>query len=384
MSNDFNLKINRKNTYSVKWLKQKSSDFIPFWVADSDYNTTPEVIDRLTKIASNTVFGYTAIPDEFNNAIVNWYKRYDSLVDSTWISPCTGVVLGIRIILDIITKENDGVILQTPVYHTFHHLINGMNRRIIENKLIRKDDTYVMDFNNLEKLFKEGHKVLILCSPHNPVGRLWTKEELEQVKNLALKYDADVISDEIHSDINITNRKFYSMINFDDIHHNLYVCNAPSKAFNIAGLSTSYLIIPDVSRKEQFDARVKRDCISSPTIFGFAACIEAYKSGEQYICDQNKHILNNYLFLKDYINKNARGIIVSKLEGTYLVWLDLSVLNKTNEEIQDLLDKAQITCSNGVGFCNDYGSFIRVNIACPIEQLKEGLERFIGVINEIR
>ena len=384
MKSIFNQKVERKNSYSVKWLKQKHEDSIPFWVADSDYFTTPEVMEKLTDIAKNSIFGYTTLPDEFNEAIVRWYSRYDATVDPMWVSTCTGVVLGIRVILDIITKENDGVILQTPVYHTFHHLINGMNRRIIENKLVKKDDSYIMDFDNLEQLFKEGYKVMILCSPHNPVGRLWTKEELEKVKDLAIKYNAVIISDEIHSDLNITNNKFISMISFKDLHENLYVCNAPGKAFNIAGLSTSYLIIPDNKRKEQFDLRVKRDCLSSPTIFGVAACIEAYNTGDKFIEEQNKHILDNYNFLKDYLNKEAPYIKVTKLEATYLVWLDMSSLNKTNDEIVELLDQAHITCSSGSGFCKDYGSFIRVNIACPKQQLKEGLERFVGVLNEIR
>lgn len=384
MKNDFNKKIDRKSSYSVKWLKQKFDDSIPFWVADSDYNTSSEIIEKMNYVANNTVFGYSVTPIEFYDAIKNWYKRYNANIETSWITELTGVIAQIRVILDIVTNEGDGVILQTPVYHTFHHLISGMNRVIIENKLIRNHDTYVMDYENLEQLFKSGYKVMILCSPHNPVGRMWTKEELEKVKNLAIKYDAIIISDEIHSDINITNRLFFSMISFTDIHHNLYVCNAPSKAFNIAGLSTSYSIIPNEERRTNYINRISRDALSHPTIFGVSACICAYNTGEEFIKEQNKHILANYNFLKDYLNKEIPEIIVSKLEATYLVWIDLTYLNKSCSEITEILENAHITCSSGKPFSNDYESFIRLNIACPKEQLEKGLKRLVGALNEIR
>ena len=384
MENNFNQKVERKHSDSVKWIKQKYEDSLPFWVADSDYNTYSEVKDEIINVASNTIFGYSVIPDKFYESISSWYKRYNSEVDTSWISAQTGVITSIRVILDALTKEGDGVILQTPVYHTFHKVINGMKRVIIENKLKKVNDTYQMDFDNLEELFKKGHKVMILCSPHNPVGRLWTKEELTKLKDLVIKYSVSIISDEIHSDLNITNNLFYSMINFKDIHPYLYVCNAPSKAFNIAGLSTSYVIIPNEKRKEDFDNLVSRDCLPSPTIFGVRALIKAYNTGDNFIKEQNKHILNNYNYLKEYLNETIKEIIVTKLEATYLVWLDLSYLNKTCEEITKILDDAHITCSSGKQFCNDYGSFIRFNIACPKEQLKEGLDRLIGALNETR
>ena len=197
----FDKQVNRLNSSVIKWDFQSDKDNIPFWIADSDYQTAPVVMKELENCAKIGAYGYNAIPVEFNDAIVNWYKkRYDSLVLNEWIVPSTGVVLEIRVLLDAITKEGDGVIIQTPVYHAFHHLLKEMNRIIIENKLKKIDDTYQMDFNNLEELFKSGYKVMILCSPHNPVGRIWDKEEIEKVVNLAKKYDVFLMVDEIHRD----------------------------------------------------------------------------------------------------------------------------------------------------------------------------------------
>ena len=377
MSSRFNEVVNRKLTGAIKWDKQKDGN-LPFWIADSDYATASCVMDSLNEVAHHGVYGYNAIPDEFKEAIKIWYKkRYNSEVVTDWIVPSTGVILEIRILLDIITKENEGVILQTPVYHTFHHVINEMNRKKIENKLIKVDDTYKMDYDNLEDLFKEGYKTMILCSPHNPVGRIWSKEEIEKVIVLAKKYDAFVIIDEIHSDLNITDNKFTSGIDFVSMYDNIAVCNAPSKAFNLAGLSTSYIIIPNEELREKFNKQTRREFLNSPTVFGYKATIAAYNHGDNWIDEQNKHIKDNYNYLKEYLNKELPKLVVTKLEGTYLVWLDLSFTNMSTEELLERCNEYGITCSGGVNFCHDYESYIRFNIACPFEQLKEGLERFV-------
>ena len=253
MNSLFNEKIVRTNTGAIKWDAQPNKEDLPFWIADSDYASAPCVLDALKNVASHGIYGYNKIPDEFFDAIKYWYKkRYDSNILTEWIIPSTGVILSIRMLLDILTKEGDGVILQTPVYHTFHHVINNNNRVIIENKLIKQNDTYVMNYDNLENLFKMGHKVMILCSPHNPVGRIWKEDEIKKVLEIAKKYNAFVIIDEIHSDLNITSNKFVSGIDFVNTYDNIAICNAPSKAFNIAGLHTSYLIIPKEEIEKKF------------------------------------------------------------------------------------------------------------------------------------
>ena len=374
----FDIQVNRKNSSVIKWDFQKDINNLPFWIADSDYPTAPIVSSELEKVSKIGAYGYNQVPDDFFESVKNWYKkRYSSKVLKDWIIPSTGVVLEIRILLDAITKENDGIILQTPVYHAFHHLINGMNRKIIENKLIRKNNHYSIDYDNLEDFFKKGYKVLILCSPHNPVGRIWNKEEIEKVIVLAKKYDVFVIIDEIHSDLNIINKKFTSGIDFEPIYNNMAVCNAPSKAFNLAGLGVSYIIIPNENVRTLYQKQVDREFLNGPTVFGYSAMISAYSYGDEWIDAQNEYLSNNYQYLKEYLNKELKEVVVSNLEGTYLVWLDFSYTNFKTNELLKKCNESGLTVSGGVDFCKDYESFIRFNIACPFSQLKEGLERLV-------
>lgn len=376
----FNQQVNRKNTSTYKWDFQTDNNNLPFWIADSDYETAPCVKEGLKEVSSFGVYGYNAVPDRFKEAICSWYKnRYNTALDKEWIVPMTGVILEIRILLEIITKENEGVILQTPVYHTFHHLINEMNRKIVENKLIKKDDTYIMDYDNLEQKFKEGYKVMILCSPHNPVGRIWTKEEIEKVILLAKKYNVFVIIDEIHSDLNMGIRKFTSGADFVDTYDNIAICNAPSKTFNIAGLHSSYIIIPKESIRIKYNNQIDREFLNGPSVFGYQALISAYEQGADWVDAQNEHLKKNYQYLKKYLNKELPELVVTKLEGTYLVWLDLSFTNLSTEALLEKCNKEGITCSGGVAFCKDYESYLRFNIACPFNQLEEGLKRLVKV-----
>lgn len=378
MNKLFNQQINRKNTSTYKWDFQTDNNNLPFWIADSDYQTAPCVKEELKEVANFGVYGYNSVPDKFKEAICNWYKkRYNATIQNEWIIPTSGVILEIRILLEILTKENEGVILQTPVYHTFHHVINGMNRKIIENKLIKKDDTYIMDYDNLEQKFKEGYKVMILCSPHNPVGRIWTKEEIEQVILLAKKYNVFVIIDEIHSDLNMGIRKFTSGADFVDTYDNVAICNAPSKTFNLAGLHTAYIIIPKEDIRTKYNNQTDREFLNGPSVFGYQALISAYEQGDNWVDAQNEHLKKNYQYLKEYLNQELPELVVTKLEGTYLVWLDLSYINLSTEALLEKTNKAGITCSGGVAFCKDYESYLRFNIACPFNQLEEGLKRLV-------
>lgn len=381
MIQKFNEKINRKNTSTLKWDNQVNVDCLPFWIADSDYKTYDGVIEELKETSLVGAFGYNAVPERFSKAVSLWYKkRYNSNVPADAVLPSTGVLLIIRILLDVLTKENDGVIIQTPVYHCFHQMINNMNRKIIENKLIKDNDTYYINYEDLENKFKEGHKVLIFCTPHNPVGRVWSKEEIEKVVLLAKKYNVFVIGDEIHSDLNMGIRKFISINEFMDVYENIAICNAPSKTFNLAGLYTSYAIIYSKELQEKFTKQVKRDEINRPTVFGYRATIKAYEEGDAWVDAQNEHLKNNYMYLKEYLNKELPKCVVTKLEGTYLVWLDLSYTNLSTAELLEKCGTAGVTCSGGVQFCKDYESYLRFNIACPFDQLKEGLERLVRAL----
>jgi cystathionine beta-lyase len=378
MKDLFNKEIIRLNTSTYKWDDQKSKECLPFWIADSDYQTAPCVLDALFDTSKIGAYGYNIIPDEFYNVIVNWYKkRYNTVVSKDWIVPTTGVILEIRMLIEMLTEIGDGVILQTPVYHTFHQVIKNLNRTIIENKLKRVDDTYYMDLEDLEMKFIAGHKVMILCSPHNPVGRIWKEDEIKKVLELAKRYNVFVIVDEIHSDLNITNNKFTSALDFANYYNNIAICNAPSKAFNLAGLHTAYIIIPHLTVKRLFEEFKQQEFQNSPSVFCYNAMIAAYTKGDEWIDAQNEHIKNNYNYLKSYLNKELPELVVTKLEGTYLVWLDLSFTNLTTKELLERASNAGITCTGGVNFCKDYDSFLRFNIACPMNQLQVGLTRLV-------
>ena len=234
-----------------------------------------------------------------------------------------------------------------------------------------------MDYENLENLFSGGCKVMILCSPHNPVGRVWKKEEVEKVISLAKKYNVFVIIDEIHSDLIVGDRKFVSGADFINEYKNMVICNAPSKTFNLAGLCTAYTIIPDEDLRERFNLLVKNEFLPSPTVFGYSATIKAYNEGDEWADKQNEHLKKNYLYLKEYINKELPCVVVTKLEGTYLVWLDMSYTGLNSEKLLEKCSEYKVTVSGGVGFGKDYESYLRINIACPFSQLKEGLERLV-------
>lgn len=383
MKTKFNEEVQRRNTSSVKWDGQSNKDALPFWIADSDYMTISPVVKQLTKVSKSGVFGYNLVPTLFYKSIARWYaQNYKSKVQENWIIPATGVVLQIRVLLDILTNEGDGVILQTPVYHTFHKMIQGMNRHIVENKLIEVGDTYQMDYFDLEKKLKEGCKVILLCSPHNPVGRIWTFAELKRVANLAKKYNAYVISDEIHSDLNVTDYKFTSMIDCSHIHEQLMVCNAPSKAFNIAGLHTAYCIVPNPLLKQKIEEKMERDCLNEPDVFGYSACIAAYQKGKTWIKEQNQHIKNNYEYLKSYLNQELPLAKVTQLEGTYLVWLGLTYTGLSSQIILEKCAEKGVTFSSGYAFGKDYDGYLRINLACPLSQLKEGLHRLVVAVTE--
>lgn len=379
----FEEKINRKKQYSCKWLEQTSPDALPFWIADGDYHTDYKIREELKDVASNYIFGYTTTPQPVVNSICEWYKkRYNVFVKNEWVYFLTGVVLEIRVILNVITKIDDGIILQTPVYHCFHHLIKTMHRKIIYNDLILKDNQYKIDFKDLENKFKEGHKVLILCSPHNPVGRIWNDEELSQLINLAKKYHVFIISDEIHSDINITNRPFISLLKYQTIYDKIFIVNAPSKAFNIAGLGISYSIIPNNELRNKFQEKVNNEFLTMPNVFGYNACLTAYSKGEEWINQQNIFLKNNYQYLLNFLKVHLPLVKVAPLEGTYLVWLDLSYTNCDSSTLQKYFEKHLLTVSYGESFSEKYTSFIRFNISCPLKQLQEGLKRLCEAIND--
>ena len=386
----FNKKINRKSIDSVKWLEQKYPDSLPFWVADSDYPTAKCIIKDLKKVLKVGAFGYPGNDEYLKEIITSWYlTRYQSKINKEYISLSQGVIVSIASIIKTITSEGEGVIVQTPVYNGFYRAILNTNRKIIENKLIKKLDedkhlmTYEMDLDNLEQLFIQGHKTMILCSPHNPIGRVWNEIEMTKLFQLVKRYEINLIIDEIHSDFIYPGQNFISAAHFLERYDKVFICNAPSKTFNIAGIQIAYVIIKNEELRNKYNQTYESNCPQEPNLFARTALKSAYTKGYKYVDEQNKHLYNNYQILYQTIRRYIPEAYISKLEGTYLVWIDFSCLNKTSQQLFDFFEEHHLTLSKGSNYTLTEEAYIRFNIACPRKQLISGLNILIESLKEL-
>ncbi|MFA7366793.1 MAG: aminotransferase class I/II-fold pyridoxal phosphate-dependent enzyme [Bacilli bacterium] len=368
--------IKRYNTKSVKWdvaTKKYGDDLVILSIADSEYETCPEVKEDLIKRASHGAFGYNYCDDEYYNVVCSWYKNsYNLKIAPEWILPSMGVVYSISLITKLVAKYR--VLIQSPVYHHFFKIPNYSNLDLLVNKLVVYEDSYVIDYNDLEDKLKQSD-VFILCNPQNPVGRVWKKEELEKIVLLCKKYNVFLISDEVHADIMLFNYKFYSVGHFFDVYDNIALVSAPSKTFNLAGLQIANIIIKNSIIRNQIKKSLADMLFRTPNIFGMTALISAYTVGYDYVRKQNKHIEDNFLLLKEYFNLHIKKAKVFNLQGTYLVWVDLGYTGLKSEEIVEGLAKFKVIVSDGATFTREECSFIRINIACPREFLIRGLNR---------
>ena len=386
----FNKKINRKSIDSVKWAEQKYADSLPFWVADSDYATAKCIIKDLKKVLKVGAFGYPGNDEYLKEIITNWYlTRYQSKINKEYISLSQGVIVSIASIIKTITSEGEGIIVQTPVYNGFYRAILNTNRKIIENKLIKKLDedkhlmTYEMDLDNLEQLFIQGHKTMILCSPHNPIGRVWNEIEMTKLFQLVKRYEINLIIDEIHSDFIYPGQNFISAAHFLERYDKVFICNAPSKTFNIAGIQIAYVIIKNEELRNKYNQTYESNCPQEPNLFARTALKSAYTKCYQYVDEQNKHLYNNYQILYHTIRRYIPEAYISKLEGTYLVWIDFSYLNKTSQQLFDFFEDHHLTLSKGSNYTLTEEAYIRFNIACPRKQLISGLNILIESLKEL-
>ncbi len=379
---DFNRIINRKNTNSIKWDALKEifgqDDLIPLWVADMDFPAPEEVTQALIERAKHPIYGYSNLGEEYYNAIINWTKqRHNWSIEKDWIMYTPGVVPAINWIIQSFTAPGDKIIIQEPVYHPFKNSIALNDRITVNNELKFENGVYRMDFENLEASIDKDVKLFILCNPHNPVGRVWEKWELERLGEICLKHNILVVSDEIHSDLIYEG---YTHIPFASISQkfadNSIVCTAPTKTFNLAGLQCSNIIIPNKKVRDAFKSTLEKQHIQEATPFGIAGVQAAYQHGEQWLNEVMKYINNNLEFMIDYLNKNLPEVKVIKPQGTYLIWVDFRGLKISREELNNiLLNKAKVALNDGYMFGESGYNFQRINIACPKPLLEEALKR---------
>lgn len=383
MKYNFDEIIDRKGTNSIKYdfaeEEKGRDDLLPLWVADMDFKLPKEVEERLEERVKHGIFGYTKAKDDYYKAVAKWfYDVHDWRIDPGWIVITPGVVYAIAAAIRAFTKKGDGVIIQQPVYYPFYNSIIKNERKAVNNELLFKDGRYSIDFDDFEKKIRENDvKMFILCSPHNPVGRVWTKEELTKLGEICLKYDVLIFADEIHGDITYPGIKHVPFVSLSENFANITIVGtAPSKTFNLAGLQLSDIIIPNEKLREKFKSELNSAGYALPNTMGLAASQAVYELGYEWYREMLDYIYENYKFLEKFIKDELPKIKIVKPEGTYLVWLDFSRLGLTDKELEDfIVDKAKLWLDGGSMFGKKSGQFQRINIACPKETLKEALER---------
>ncbi len=380
--------ISRRNTNSEKWDMLLNvfgnSDVLPLWVADMDFEAPPEISQSIKQRAEHSVYGYTAIPDSCYEAILNWLKnRHGWQVDREWISFSHGVIPSLCAAIMAFTKPGDGILIQSPVYPPFFRIVQNNGRRLVNNQLRCHEGKYTIDFDTLQKQLSEGVKMMILCSPHNPVGRVWSRDELNKIGELCLKYNVILVSDEIHSDIIYPNAKHTPIGSVSEELAQISVtCIAPSKTFNIPGLGISSVIIPNSKLSDIYNKTVSNLGMSMGGIFGPIAGEAAYRYGADWLDQLLVYLQGNIDSLSQYLEENIPQIKLSKPEGTYLAWLDCKGLGLGGqEELRDfMINKARLGLNNGTSFGPGGEGYQRLNFGCPRPVLIEALERLKAAI----
>lgn len=384
---DFDTVINRRGTNSYKWDIVKEEDVIPLWVADMDFKAAPAILEALNKRVEHGVFGYTLVPDSYYEAIINWFaRRHNWQIDRSWIIYTTGVVPAVSCAIKALTLPGEKVLIQTPDYNCFFSSIKNNGCEVAENELVRRGDSYEVDFEDFERqCADEKTTVFLLCNPHNPAGRVWTKEELERMNDICLAHGVRVISDEIHCELVMPGHRFTPFAAISDAcRDNSVVLNSPTKAFDIAGLQIANIICADPAMRRRIDRAVNINEVCDVNPFGVVALQAAYNESEEWLDSLNHYIWGNYLALKEFIAKELPRLEVTRLEGTYLAWVDIKATGLTSDEAYEkLMKEGRVYVNSGTMYGRRAGEgYLRINLACPRATLLEGMKRMGGVLRQ--
>ena len=378
MQYNFDEITDRRGTNSYKW-DNAPEGVIPLWVADMDFRTAAPVVEALRQRVGHGIFGYTKVPDEYYEAVIGWFGRRHGLhILKDWIIYTSGVVPAVSAILKAMTEPGDKVLVQTPVYNCFFSSIRNNGCTAESSPLVRTGDTYTIDFEDFEaKAADPSAKVFILCNPHNPAGRVWTAEELRKMGEICLRHNVFVIADEIHCELVYPGCEYVPFASLsDEFRRNSATCVSPSKAFNIAGLQIADIIVSDPDTRARIDRAININEVCDVNPFGVIATIAAYNEGEEWLEQLLSYLKGNYEFMKDFCASRLPEFPLARLEGTYLVWMDCSVLKIPSGELEDrLMKEAGIWLNAGTMYGAEGEGFQRWNIACPRARLQEALER---------
>ncbi|MBE4907466.1 pyridoxal phosphate-dependent aminotransferase [Bacillus luteolus] len=379
---NFDNEISRKGTNSVKWdINERvfgTKDVLPMWVADMDFQAPEIVVKELAQKVNHGIFGYSIPMVETSEAITGWLKRrHQWVVNSSSITYSPGVVFAISMVIQEYTSPGDKILIQSPIYTPFFEMIEKNNRTVLNSPLILKNNRYYIDFDDLEKNLDPSVKLFLLCNPHNPGGRVWTREELIRLGQICLKHNILIVSDEIHSDLIIGDQPHIPFASISEEFANQSITLiAPSKTFNLAGLQASATIIPNRSLRTRFDKRQQQQGFFTLGTFGIIGMEAAYLHGDEWLDNLIEYLRKNVSYLMNFIESNLPKVKVIRPDASYLVWLDCRELGLTDSELKDvLIKKGKLGLEPGTKYGPGGEGFVRINIGCPISTLKEGLNR---------
>lgn len=383
MTFDFDVPVNRRGTHSLKWDVPEQE--LPMWVADMDFRTAPVVTEALERRVANGVFGYSVVPEEWYGAYIGWWKRrHGFTMRPEWLIFCTGVVPAITCAVKRLTNIGDYVLVQTPVYDIFFHSIENGGRHVLENRLVYDGESYEIDFADLEeKLSHPQTSLMILCNPHNPVGKIWSREELARIGELCKKHHVTVLSDEIHCDLTLPGTGYVPFASVSEAcAENSVTCLAASKAFNLAGLQSAAVVVPEEGLRQKMNRGLNSDEIAEPGCFAIDGVVAAFNKGEEWLDSLREYLFANKRFAVEYLKKNHPMLRCVASEATYLLWVDCSAYTDDAERFCERLRKEHGLFITGGGQYRGNGSaFVRINLACPRSQVEEGLRRFSAGLN---
>lgn len=385
---DFDKIIDRHGTNCLKFdfakERGKNGDELSLWVADMDFEVAKPITDALQAQVNHGIYGYTEVKSDYFDIVKNWFKdNFDWEIKKGSLVKTPGVVYAIAMAVKAFTKEGEAVIIQQPVYYPFSEMIIANNRELVNSPLVLKDGRYEIDFEDFEKKIVENNvKLFILCSPHNPVGRVWSVEELKKIGDICIKHDVVIFSDEIHADFVYEPNKHHVFASLGESYAaNSVIATAPSKSFNIAGLQVSNIFIENKKLRDAFRNEIVKSGYSQLNTMGLVAARAAYESGKEWLDEVRAYIKDNLIFFRDYLKENIGELSLIEPEGTYLVWVDFRKLGLSEKQREDLIvNKAKLWIDSGAMFGVDGEGFERFNIACPREYLKMALDSLAKAI----
>jgi cystathionine beta-lyase len=390
MKYNFDKVVDRSNNFAAKYDEREKKfgtyNVIPLWIADMEFEVAKPINDALINRANQGIFGYTSRPNSYYEAFCHWEKtRNNWIINKDLISFSPGVVPSLSVIVREFSNSEDKILIQTPVYPEFYDVIESWGRVVIENQLLEQNGVYSIDFQDFEEKLKQKPKLFIMCSPHNPVGRVWRREELEQVTELCLRYNVMIVSDEIHSDLILWDNKHIPTATISkDVEDNTITCTSCTKTFNLAGLQASVVIFPNAEVKETFDVFWRGMDIHRNNCFSLVAVEAAYRHGGEWLDQLIPYIEENINFIRNFCASNIPKIKPSNPESTYLVWLDCRELELGNEELKEfMINQAGLGLNAGNDFCRSLCGYMRLNAACPRSTLEKAMQQLEKAVNSL-